>query len=253
MPPRRARACSDAIACRTCSHRCPQSAAGRVWSSCASIYRYAGALPAPSLDTSGATYERVAALPLRIEFCELIPLVRDVSSGFTKVSTVVRLSGDGHEGLGEDITWDQIDQLEHLRHAGALSWLRGVRTFDEFSTLLGLADLFPVQPIRDSSRHYRRWAFESAALDLALRQTGLSLADAVGRSPEAVTFVVSIGTRRAGESAPPARAAPLEPERALQARSHSELGASAPRRARDTGLRRRDRHEGLLSRTRASP
>lgn len=150
-------------------------------------------MPAPSLDTSGATYERVAALPLRIEFCELIPLVRDVSSGFTKVSTVVRLSGDGHEGLGEDITWDQIDQLEHLRHAGALSWLRGVRTFDEFSTLLGLADLFPVQPIRDSSRHYRRWAFESAALDLALRQAGLSLADAVGRSPEAVTFVVSTG------------------------------------------------------------
>ena len=30
---------------------------------------------------------------------------------------------------------------------------------------------------------YRRWAFESAALDLALRQAGRSLADAVGRAP----------------------------------------------------------------------
>jgi L-alanine-DL-glutamate epimerase-like enolase superfamily enzyme len=146
-----------------------------------------------SPDTSGATYARVVGLPLRIDRCELLPLVRDVSSGFTKVSTVVRLSGDGHEGLGEDITWDQIDQLEQLRHAGDLSWLRGTRSFDEFSTLVGLADLFPVEPIRDSARYYRRWAFESAALDLALRQSGLSLAGAVGRSAEPVTFVVSTG------------------------------------------------------------
>ncbi len=150
-------------------------------------------MPTASLDTFKATYERVAALPLRIDRCELLPLVRDVSSGFTKVSTVVRLSGDGHEGLGEDITWDQIDQLEQLRHAGDLSWLRGPRSFDEFSTLVGLADLFPVEPIRDSARYYRRWAFESAALDLALHQNGLSLADAVRRSPEPVTFVVSTG------------------------------------------------------------
>ena len=119
-------------------------------------------------------------------------MARDTSSGFTKVSIVVRLTGDGHEGLGEDITWDQIDQIEQLRGAGDLSWLRGTRTLDELSTLLGLADLFPVEPIRDSSRFFRRWAFESAALDLALRQNGLSLQDAVGRVAKPVTFVVSI-------------------------------------------------------------
>src|ERR671934_2982642 len=138
------------------------------------------------------TYSRVADLPLRIEHCELLPLTRDTSSGFTKVSTVVRLSGSGHEGEGEDITWDQIDQIELLRRAGDLSWLRGTRTFEEFSTLLGLADLFPVEPIRESARLYRRWAFESAALDLALRQNGLSLQDAVRRVAKPVTFVVSI-------------------------------------------------------------
>jgi hypothetical protein len=120
-----------------------------------------------------------------------VPLVRDTSSGFTKVSTVVRLTGGGHEGEGEDITWDQIDQIEQLRRAGDLSWLRGRRTLDEFSTLLGLADLFPVEPIRESARDYRRWAFESAALDLALRQSGLSLQDAVSRAAQPVNFVVS--------------------------------------------------------------
>src|SRR5438067_6930783 len=141
---------------------------------------------------SGSTYARVAELPLAIEDCELLPLVRDTSSGFTKVSVVVRLSGGGHDGEGEDITWDQIDQIEFLRGGDQLTWLRGVRTFDELSTLLGLANLFPVEPIRDSARFYRRWAFESAALDLALRQSGLSLQEAVGRAARPVNFVASI-------------------------------------------------------------
>ena len=119
--------------------------------------------------TRYATYAHVAGLSLVIERCELQPMVRDTSSGFTKVSIVVRLSGAGDVGEGEDITWDQIDQIELLRAGGDLGWLHGSRTVDEFSQLLGLANLFPVPPIRDSARFYRRWAFESAALDLALR------------------------------------------------------------------------------------
>ena len=118
--------------------------------------------------------------------------MRDTSGGFTKVSIVVRLTGGSHAGEGEDITWDQIDQIEFLRGGDNLAWLHGTRTFDEFSRLLGLANLFPVAPIRDSARFYRRWAFESAALDLALRQNGLSLQDAVGRLARPVNFVASI-------------------------------------------------------------
>jgi len=180
--------------------------------------------PAPGAD---ATYSRVAELPLSIERCELLPLARDTSSGFTKVSTVVRLTGAGHEGQGEDITWDQIDQIEHLRHAGDLSWLRGSRTLDEFSTLLGLADLFPVEPIRESARDYRRWAFESAALDLALRQNGLSLRDAVGRAARPVTFVVSM------RIADPAGLAPL---RALLVRDPGLRFKLDPTTSWDRGL-----------------
>ena len=178
-------------------------------------------LPSSPVASTDATYARVAELPLRIERCELLPLARDTTSGFTKVSTVVRLTGDGHEGQGEDITWDQIDQIEHLRHAGDLSWLRGRRTLDEFSTLLGLADLFPVEPIRESARFYRRWAFESAALDLALRQNGLSLQDAVGRVARPVTFVVSI---RLGD---PASLAPLRALRSVDPGLHFKLDPTA--------------------------
>lgn len=64
------------------------------------------------------------------------------------------------------------------------------------------------------SRFYRRWAFESAALDLGLRQAGLSLADALGRTPRPVNFVSSV---RLGE--PPS----VEPIRA-RLRSDSTLG-----------------------------
>jgi hypothetical protein len=156
-------------------------------------------------------------LPLRIERSELLPLARDTSSGFTKLSIVVRLTGNGHEGEGEDINLgpDRSDR------ACDLSWLRGRRTLEEFSTLLGLADLFPVEPIRASARFYRRWAFESAALDLALRQNGLSLQDAVGRTAKPVTFVVSI---RLGD---PASLAPLRALRRMDPSLHFKLDPTA--------------------------
>jgi L-alanine-DL-glutamate epimerase-like enolase superfamily enzyme len=70
--------------------------------------------------------------------------------------------------------------------------LAGRHTLDGFSRLLGELDLFPAPPNREVSRLYRRWGFESAGLDLALRQAGRSLADAVGRTPRPVTFVVSL-------------------------------------------------------------
>jgi hypothetical protein len=47
-------------------------------------------------------------------------------------------------------------------------------------------DLFPREPARPDLRAHRRWAFESAALDLALRQAGVSLGDALGREPAPV-------------------------------------------------------------------
>ena len=149
--------------------------------------RHPPAAPAP-----GASYAHVAGLPLVIDHCELHPLVRDTTSGFTKVSIVVRLGGGGHVGEGEDITWDQIDQIEFLRGAGDLAWMHGSRTFDEFSKLLGLANLFPVEPIREIARFYRRWGFESAALDLALRQNGLSLHEALDLPARPVSFVASV-------------------------------------------------------------
>ena len=79
--------------------------------------------------------------------------------------------------------------------------LAGEWTLDSFSRHLDALPLFDEEPERHAFADYRRWAFESAALDLALRQAGLSLRDAVGRGARPVTFVAS-----GGLGAPPSTA-----------------------------------------------
>src|SRR5437868_288946 len=70
--------------------------------------------------------------------------------------------------------------------------LTGPRTLGEFCELIHALELFPAPPVREVSPLYRRWAFESAALDLALRQAGTSLHERVGLTPDPLTFVVSL-------------------------------------------------------------
>lgn len=135
-------------------------------------------------------YDRLADLPLVVESESRGRRERDTSSGFTRVTTVVSLSGAGETGRGEDVTYDTPDH-DALADAPALA-PTGEFTFDEFSARLDDVDLFPVDgPERASARHYRRWAYESAALDLALRQADTDLAAALGRERDPVRFVAS--------------------------------------------------------------
>ena len=136
-------------------------------------------------------YEPIAALPLHIEGYSLERLARTVSSGFERVSTVIALEGGGATGLGEDVTYE-AEAHEAQIAAGPVLELAGVTTFHEFSQQLEQLDLFPgFTPAQDAYRRYRRWGFESAALDLALRQASTSLHDLLGRTVDPVTFVVS--------------------------------------------------------------
>lgn len=138
-----------------------------------------------------STWERVAGLPLQIDAYELEPLRALVSSGFERKSTVIRMAGAGHDGSGEDVTYDAVDH-DILRAGGPNLPLQGSWTIGSFSEHLASLDLFPTEPQREVSRRYRVWAYESAALDLALRQSGTTLHEALGRTPEGVRFVVSL-------------------------------------------------------------
>ena len=137
------------------------------------------------------TYDRLADLPLAVEGYGLDGLARTVSSGFERLTTVVRLQGGGEEGLGEDVTYDADEHREQLARGPSLD-LSGEWTLATFAAHLDGLDLFPAgAPGFPVFRSYRRWAFESAALDLALRQAATTLHAVLEREPRPVRFVVS--------------------------------------------------------------
>ncbi len=124
-------------------------------------------------------WKRFAQLPLQVESYELERLEEPVTRGFSRVTTVVRLHGD-EEGVGEDVTW-YAEAHDREQAAGPVLPLAGSWTLESFSAALEI------------SEPWRRWAYESAALDLALRQAGKSFAEVVGREPRPLGFVVSPG------------------------------------------------------------
>jgi hypothetical protein len=135
-------------------------------------------------------FDRIADLPVRIEGYDLATRERDTSSGFTRKTTVVTLAGADHRGRGEDVTYES-EEHDRLLEAHDFD-LTGEHTVASFSASLEAVDLFPAGPPAEARfRHYRRWAFESAALDLALRQTDTTLADALDRTYDPVRFVAS--------------------------------------------------------------
>ena len=125
-----------------------------------------------------ATYDAVRGLPLTIESYELEPLEQEVAREFTLRRTVVVLRGNGEEGRGEEVDYDPQVQQQFQARRNELPFA-GEHTLDSFSLL------------QAGQTEYRRWAFESAALDLALRQAGKSLGEAIGREERPVRFVVS--------------------------------------------------------------
>ena len=145
-----------------------------------------------------STFALVSDLPLVVESYELERLEQPISSEFTRVTTQIHLRGGGEEGIGEDVTYSGED---HDRmHAAERQPLAGEWTIASFSDHLEGLELFPEPPGMPAFLDYRRWAFESSALDLALRQARRSLADVIGRTPRPVRFVVSM---RLGEPSSP--------------------------------------------------
>ncbi len=138
-----------------------------------------------------SSWLRLAPLQLQIDSYELEPLQSNVSSDFERKSTVIHLRGAGEEGLGEDVSYDARDH-EIMQAAGPVLALAGQFTLQSFSEHLATLSLFPEPPAREVSQLYRTWAYESAALDLALRQARLTLHDALAREPAPVRFVVSL-------------------------------------------------------------
>ena len=137
-------------------------------------------------------YETVRDLPLEISDYALDPLELQARPDFLRKTTVVQLRGGGEEGIGEDVTY-HAEEHDRAQERGPDLPLAGSWTLHGFSEHLATLPLFDAEPAQHAYHDYRRWSYESAALDLALRQAARSLGDAVGRKPRPVSFVVSGG------------------------------------------------------------
>jgi hypothetical protein len=141
-------------------------------------------------------YDSVAELSLTVDAVALDRLERETPA-FTRATTIVELSGAGEAGRGEDVTYetehhDTLAAHEANTPDGETFDLAGEYTAGEFSSELDDVDLWPADdPEREDFRDYRRWAFEAAGLDLALRQADTTLAGLLDRQLDPVRFAVS--------------------------------------------------------------
>jgi hypothetical protein len=137
-------------------------------------------------------WSRLAGLPLVVEGCEYDRLHTVLAYEFDRVTTHVRLVGAGTDGLGEDVSVFHEDGTALHETRPSLP-LEGEWTLASFCEHLAALELWPEPPEWDVAWRFRNWAFESAALDLALRQAGRALHDVLGREPQPVRFVNSLG------------------------------------------------------------
>jgi hypothetical protein len=124
-------------------------------------------------------WDSVAGLSVKIDGYTLQRRELATQSGWTRVTTTVVLEGDGTTGEGEDVTYDAAAHdgvPDGLMLAGTWSLEDISQRLDDFEEL---------------AEGYRRWAFEGAVLDLALRQNELGLGAALAREERPVRFVVS--------------------------------------------------------------
>jgi hypothetical protein len=126
-----------------------------------------------------ALWDSVAELELKVDGYKLERRESSTPSGWTRVTTTVGLEGEGATGEGEDVTYEaemHEEVPDELMLAGTWSLEDFSHRLDEFEEL---------------TEGFRRWAVESAGLDLALRQNELGLGEAFGRQELPVRFVVS--------------------------------------------------------------
>jgi hypothetical protein len=137
-------------------------------------------------------WPQIAELPLVVEACEYERLHSRLTNDFDRVTTQVRLVGAGTDGVGEDVSPFEEDgtTLHEMQPAFPLA---GEWTLGSFCDHLATLELWAVRPEWEAALNYRNWAYESAALDLALRQAGKALHDALGLEPRPMRFVNSLG------------------------------------------------------------
>ena len=200
-----------------------------------------------------ACFDAIADLPLEIEACEFEGL-EFVLGEFERLTTVIKLRGGGHEGIGEDVTYDAVDHVaqqsrrrrprgsparytfdELLRAArrdrplpGRSARARGLPRLPALGLRVGGA-----RPGAAPGGHEPGRGARPRAAAAQLRQL-----DAAGRLRRRRALLDRAGARATGRL----------PDAALQARPDQRLGRRADRRPGRDRRGRLARPQGLLQR-----
>lgn len=153
------------------------------------------AMPAfapPDAELAGRMRAAVAALPVCVESVGSEQAALAGAAAFERVTTTLVLGGGGHEGRGEDVAYAGETHQALPAAFGSMD-LRDARTIGELSDLLDAGAFEAPSAEMDDKAGYHRWAIESSALDLALRQTGTSLDGLLGAPPRPLRTSVSMG------------------------------------------------------------
>lgn len=116
------------------------------------------------------------------------------AGGWVRRTTTVALHGAGCTGCGEDVNYSGEEQQEFASSTPNIQ-LGEFDSFEAFSHSLDEVEpsWFAAPPAQSIARLYRRWAFESAGLMLALKQAGTTLTELWGIKTSGFRFVASTG------------------------------------------------------------
>jgi len=169
-------------------------------------------------------WDSVSGLEVKVDGYALERRESQTPSGWTRVTTTVVVEGEGARGSGEDVNYGAADH----DHVPTDLMLAGTWSLDDISRRLDELELWDGDPENHTGQDHRRWAFESALLDLALRQNELGLGEALGRQELPVRFVVS--TRAA-----PERWLEVEPELEFKLDAETDWDRPLMQRLRELG------------------
>ena len=128
----------------------------------------------PHMLGSMSLWDSVAGLQVKVDGYTLERRESSTPSGWTRVTTTVVARGRRRDRRGGG---RHLRGRAARRRARAELMLAGTWSLEDFSHRL--------DEFEELAEGFRRWAFESAVLDLALRQNELGLGEALGRQERA--------------------------------------------------------------------
>lgn len=142
---------------------------------------------------SRTLWESIRDLP--VEVSRFTAVARDgtmrLADGRPRRCSLVAAAHEELVGLGEDVSFGAGVHPTLGGDLGRLDGLLGRRAFGELAEALDGVDLGPPGAFGDLLPRFRRWAVESASLDLCLRQNGGTLPSLLGLEPMPLEFVSS--------------------------------------------------------------